>query len=381
MLKKLVILVVTGLLLTGVETTVATAGETPTTDIATIEKVFEHFNAGNFSRPTNIDNEWMPLKPGMHWVYEGTTIEEGKARPHRFEFTVTDLTKEVAGVKTVVAYAVDYVDNEVAEKEIAFYAQDNDGNVWYLGEYPEEYKDGKFFDAPTWLSGFEDAKPGLQMRAKPQLGTPPYFQGWGPMVKWSDFAQIHKMGEKECVPVDCFTDVLVIAESSLEEVGAYQYKYFARGVGNIRVGWTGDDGTKEELVMVKFTQLDLQALAGIRTAALALERHAYEISPDMYAFSEPLSGNKIHKLVRKPVSPNSKPKPKAVSTNSPVKVISEADAAKIALKAVPGKMVETKIEKKLGAKRYVVEVIAKSDGAETDVIIEMETGKVLAVEK
>ncbi len=60
--------------------------------------------------------------------------------------------------------------------------------------------------------------------------------------------------------------------------------------------------------------------------------------------------------------------------------ISEEEAKKIAVKAVPGTVTDVAIEKKLGAKRYVVEVIADADGAETDVIIEMETGKVLATE-
>lgn len=61
--------------------------------------------------------------------------------------------------------------------------------------------------------------------------------------------------------------------------------------------------------------------------------------------------------------------------------ISEEEAKEIALKAVPGEVMEVAVERKLGAKRFVVEVIATPDGAETDVIIEMETGKVLAIEK
>lgn len=61
--------------------------------------------------------------------------------------------------------------------------------------------------------------------------------------------------------------------------------------------------------------------------------------------------------------------------------ISEEEAKEIALKAVPGQVIGVEIEKKFGAKRFVVEIIATADGAETDVIIEMETGKVLAIEK
>ena len=83
------------------------------------ERVFEDFDAKDFTHPTNIDNEWLPLKPGRQWVLEGTTTEKGETLSHRIEFTVTDLNKEIAGVKTVVALVEDYVEDEVIETEIA----------------------------------------------------------------------------------------------------------------------------------------------------------------------------------------------------------------------------------------------------------------------
>lgn len=76
--------------------------------------------------------------------------------------------------------------------------------------------------------------------------------------------------------------------------------------------------------------------------------------------------------------------PKAMPTSTVVSsgtVISEEEAKKIALETVPGEVTDIAIEKKLGGKRYVVEVIAAADGAEVDVIIEMETGKVLGTER
>ncbi|HET7088596.1 MAG TPA: hypothetical protein VFL17_08100, partial [Anaerolineae bacterium] len=213
--------------------------------------------------------------------------EDGETFAHRIEFTVTDLTKEIEGVRTVVAWVVDYSDGEVVEKEIAFYAQDNDGNVWYLGEYPEEYEGGEFVKAPTWIAGLEDARAGIKMWAEPQPGMPSYFQGWGPAVEWTDFAQVDQMGQETCVPVDCYEDVLVIAESSLDELGAFQLKYYARGVGEVRVGWRGDDATQEDLELVELVQLDPEALAEVRAEALELEKHAYEISEDVYAHTSP----------------------------------------------------------------------------------------------
>jgi hypothetical protein len=208
--------------------------------------------------------------------------------PHRIEFTVTDLTKDIAGVRTVVAWIVDISDGQVVEKEIAFYAQDNDGNVWFLGEHPEEYEDGEFIDAPTWIAGVEDAIPGIKMRAEPEQGTPAYFQGWAPAEEWTDYGQVDQMGQETCVAVDCYQDVLVIAESSLEEEDAYQLKYYAPGVGNVQVGWRGADATQEDLELVSYVeQLSPQALAKVRAEALAMEKHAYQVSEDVYGQTPP----------------------------------------------------------------------------------------------
>ncbi len=252
------------------------------------EPEFVDFDPTNFGDPTNIDNEWFPLQPGTQWVFEGFTVEDDESLPHRIEFTVTDLTKVIEGVPTVVAWIEDYSDGELVELEIAFYAQDNDGNVWYLGEYPEEYEDDEFVDAPTWIAGLEDARAGIKMMAEPKPGTPSYFQGWAPAVEWTDYGLVDQMGGETCVPVDCYQDVLVIAESSLEETDAFQLKYYTRGVGEVRVGWRGADATQEELELVDLVQLSPEALAQVRAMALLLEKHAYQRSEDVYGQTPPM---------------------------------------------------------------------------------------------
>jgi hypothetical protein len=126
------------------------------------------------------------------------------------------------------------------------------------------------------------------MMTEPKVGIPGYFQGWGPAVDWSDYGQVDQVGQETCVPVDCYKDVLVIAESSLGEVDAYQLKYYARGVGEVRVGWKGEDATQEELELIELVQLSPEALAEIRTEALELEAHAYEISKDVYGQTSPM---------------------------------------------------------------------------------------------
>ena len=256
--------------------------------VAEFENQLEEFDPKNFDDPTKIDNPWYPMKPGTQWVYDGSIEDAGLTIPHRIVFTVTDLTKVIAGVRTVVVWVEDFTEGELVEAEIAFYAQDNDGNVWYFGEYPEEYENGEFVDAPAWIAGLKGAKAGIKMKADPQVGMPSYSQGWGPAVNWTDYGQVDKMGEETCVPLDCYQDVLVIAESSLGEKDAYQIKYYVQGTGEVQVGWRGADANKETLELVELAQLDPEVLAEVRTKALGLEQSAYQRSKEVYAETSPL---------------------------------------------------------------------------------------------
>jgi hypothetical protein len=246
------------------------------------------FDHDNFGDPTMIDNPWLPMRPGTRLVYEGTTNEDNVMLGHRVVITVTDLTKIIDGIESVVSWDLDFSNGELVEAELAFFAQDDDGNVWRMGEHPEEYEGGVLVDAPTWLAGIAGAKAGISILGKPVVGTLSYSQGWGPAVEFIDRAQVAESGVETCVPAGCFTDVLIIDEFNTEEANARQLKFFAPGVGNIRVDWTGEDETQEELELVSVTLLDGNELVEVRAAALELESHAYEISPTVYGRTQPM---------------------------------------------------------------------------------------------
>ena len=267
-------------------TVVAPTAVPPTVGV-TAGKEVEDFYPNNFARPTVIDNPWFSVKPGMQSVFEGYTDEGGQAVHHRVVHSVTDLTKVIGGVRTVVVWIVDYSNDQLIEKEVCFYAQDDGGTVWYLGEHPEVYKDGQFVEAPTWIHGLAGASAGIKMKAKPQLGMPDYSSGWGPGVGFTDRALIYQMGQRISVPFGNYEDTLVIAESSQTEPNAFQLKSFARGVGTVRIGWRGADATHETLELVDRVKLSPEALAQVRVAALELEKHAYEFSKDVYAQTSP----------------------------------------------------------------------------------------------
>jgi len=253
------------------------------------EKEFEDFNRDNFDRSTKIDNPWFPLKAGILFVHTASTTERGKRVAHRLVTIVTDLTKVLDGVRTVVVWVEDYKEGKLDEAELAFYAQDKDGNVWSFGEYPEEYFNGRMIKAPAWIHGLNDSSAGIMMPAAPRLETPSYSQGWAPSVFWTDRGKVDQMGQKTCVPLRCYDDVLVVAETSKAEPNAEQLKYYARGVGKVRVGWRGEgEKLQEVLELTEFSQLGADALARARAAALKLEKSAYSVSKDVYGATTPL---------------------------------------------------------------------------------------------
>ena len=108
----------------------------------TPEAKWENFDPRNFSNPTGITNQWLPLQPGTQRVYDGMAEENGKFAPHHVVFTVTDLTKVIAGVRSVAVWERDFSEDQLVESEIVFFAQANDGAVWQLGQYPEVYEKG-----------------------------------------------------------------------------------------------------------------------------------------------------------------------------------------------------------------------------------------------
>ena len=114
-----------------------------------------------------VDNPWLPLLPGAEWVYESS---EGET----ITVTVTDRTREVAGVTTtVVRDVVTDEDGEVVEETDDWFAQDRAGNVWYFGEDTVEYG-GPGRRRPdtsgSWEAGVDGAEAGIAMLARPRRG-------------------------------------------------------------------------------------------------------------------------------------------------------------------------------------------------------------------
>jgi hypothetical protein len=129
--------------------TTTTSGTTGTTAATGATPVIDPGDGGDYAPEIDpadfvdvVDNPLYPLAPGSRWVYEGAT-DEGT---ERIEVVVTDERKEVMGVSTVVVRDTATLDGEVIEDTYDWFAQDQDGNVWYFGEDTTAYEGGEPVD-------------------------------------------------------------------------------------------------------------------------------------------------------------------------------------------------------------------------------------------
>jgi hypothetical protein len=219
-----------------------------------------------------------PLAVGTQFVYQGTLAEGGESKPHSVVFTVTDLWKTVDHVQTVVALDQDFLEGTLQEQELAFFAQDDKGNVWNFGEYPEEYDNGKFTGAPsTWIRGSAGAYGGIHMPGQPRPGMQ-YREGLVPAIHFDDVSRVSRTGQATCVRAGCYREVLVVDETSPNDpASGHQIKYYAPHTGLVKVGAQSGD-TQEVLALAAVHHLDETALAKARAAALAMDQRAYRVT-------------------------------------------------------------------------------------------------------
>jgi hypothetical protein len=251
------------------------------------------FGHEEFHHPTTIDNEYLPFVPGTRLTYEGRVAAGGSATPHQVIFTVTDLTKEIDGVRSRVVHDVDVSNGAVAEAELSFWAQSDGGNVWNVGEYPEEYDAGKFSGAPNvWISGLDGATAGIHMLAHPEdpaNRNQEYSQGKAPAIDFLDCASVASVDGTVDVPTGHYRDVLATHERSpLASTTAIQAKDHAPGVGIVRISALNDPEA-ETLVLIDIAHLNAPDLHDVDKQAFQLDGHGHRIN-ETYAQTPRLQG-------------------------------------------------------------------------------------------
>jgi hypothetical protein len=198
---------------------------------------------------TRIDNPYWPMAQGSRWVY-GETDAEGNEQ--KIVVTVTNRTKRVAaGVTARVVRDVVTEEGQPVEVTDDWYAQDECGNVWYLGEDTTEYENGRpVSKAGSWEAGVDGAQGGIIMPAKPRVGLryrQEYYAG-----EAEDAAAILSTDEQAEVQFGHFTRVLLTKDFTPLQPNVLEYKLYAKGVGPVLVvGISGGAGREE---LVRFTK-------------------------------------------------------------------------------------------------------------------------------
>lgn len=182
--------------------------------------------------PTNfvasIDNPYWPLTPGTTYHYKGVR----GTTPQTDIEAVTHSTKRILGIRCTVVRDTVFEHGAPIERTLDWYAQDAQGNVWYMGELSLERQHGRFVKASdSWESGVNGAQPGIIMPAAPKPGEA-YRQEYYPPGEALDEARVLSLSGSLRVPYGSYHGLLVTSERSPLEPQTEQ-KYYAPGLGEI----------------------------------------------------------------------------------------------------------------------------------------------------
>ncbi|HEU5082320.1 MAG TPA: hypothetical protein VFU14_03195 [Acidimicrobiales bacterium] len=192
-----------------------------------------------------VDHELWPMEPGTRWRYREVD-EEG--RELEVVVTVTSATKAVAnGVTARVLRDTVTDDGEVVEDTFDWYAQDADGNVWYLGEDTAELEDGEVTSRDgSFEAGVDGALPGIILPAEPAVGMAYRQERYEGEAE--DDGAVLALDQQVEVPAGHFTGALLTADTDGLEPDVLEYKLYAPGVGPVlALGISGGAGREELL--------------------------------------------------------------------------------------------------------------------------------------
>lgn len=210
-------------------------------------------NLSNFSDPTNFTNPYFPLESGKTYKYENQTT----SGLERGEVTVTEETKVVQSITCAVVHDQVWLNNVLIEDTYDWFAQDNQGNVWYFGENVNNYNnDGSFKDKHgSWEAGIGGAKPGIIMLADPQVGMKyreEYLFG-----EAEDQAEVVAVGESVTTPAGTFTNCIKTKNFTELEPDVEENKWYAPKIGLVKTLKVADNETDVLVGMAGGYQVDV----------------------------------------------------------------------------------------------------------------------------
>lgn len=205
------------------------------------------FSLSRFSsNSSTIDNEYLPFTPGMGFAYEG---ESHGGENETIEIFVSHETKEILGIECAIVVDRAYEDGELIEETFDWYAQDDEGNIWYMGEDSAEFEDGEIVGkSGSWEAGVDGAAAGIIMKATPAVGDSyqqEFYEG-----EAEDMAKVEALNVSVTLSDGTEYETLKTLEWNPLEEDSEEYKYYASGVGLV-LEEKLDGGEMVELVEIR----------------------------------------------------------------------------------------------------------------------------------
>jgi hypothetical protein len=205
----------------GAMSSMAGAATAPRTSGSSYEPVLDPANFVSV-----IDNRFYPLPVGRVLVYKG--VKDGLTQ--RETVTVTDQTRVIEGITATRVSDVSKHNGTLLEKTSDWYAQDAQGNVWYMGEATKAYDPNGHVDTSgSWLAGVNDGEPGIIMEAHPQV--PDAYRQEFLKGEAADTAWVVARGGTVKVPYSIIKGTLTSLEATTIEPGSYDEKVYGPGLG------------------------------------------------------------------------------------------------------------------------------------------------------
>lgn len=194
-----------------------------------------------------VTNQYFPLVPGTTYEFSGQT----PAGPETITFEVLRDTRVINGVRATVVRDRVFLKGALKEDTIDWFAQDAQGNVWYLGEAVKDYENGQVVStAGSFEWGVDGALPGIIMWADPltelnQEYRQEYYRG-----NAEDWGKVLAGSQAVAVPAGSYTGCIRIEEWNGLTTDPHTSKMYCPQVGIAQENSAVTGGDKVELVKI-----------------------------------------------------------------------------------------------------------------------------------
>jgi hypothetical protein len=241
-----------------------------------------------FTRPTNVTNPLFPISELHSAVLNGRI--DGK--PFHTETTLLPYTRIIEWtpgqcVETLVSQYTAFLNGRIQEVALDYYAQADDGSVWYFGEDVSDYgpRGVILFTTDSWLAG-RDGPPAMIMPGDPQIGQA--FRTENIPGKVFEEVTVKTIGKTVPGPLGPVQGAMVGQE--LHDDGMTSDKVFAPGYGEFLTRDT--DGVEAMAVAVPTDALEGPAPDDLR----AIQAGAIDVLHSVASGSWTAASDKVSRL-------------------------------------------------------------------------------------